>query len=90
MSPQAKVSPEEIEELHAQAALDRGWAIREEYNAMLERRKANRSELRNKAAMGVLTPDQQTELDELYPPRAQDEEQAEEAQATAEPTGSPA
>lgn len=48
---------------------DQGYQLQEEKANWQERNAAVRSSLRNLAKSGVLSDDQMTALDELYPPR---------------------
>ena len=53
----------------AEIALDDAYVIREESSRLAERRRANRDQLRSLAAQEMLTDEQMTELEELYPRR---------------------
>ena len=52
-----------------EVALDEAYAIAEEYTALVERRKENRTQLRSLIGQGFLSDEQKGEVDELYPPR---------------------
>lgn len=59
--------------------LDKGHELREQYAGILEVKAANRRSLRDLAAQGFLSDEELLELDELYPPRknGEDEQAAE-------------
>lgn len=78
--PQAR-SPEQVRREQAEVAIDDAYAIREEYQRFLQRRRANRQELRNLAQQGYLTEEQLTEVEDLYPARKVAEQEQEEAAA---------
>ena len=52
-----------------EVAFDDAYTLREEYSALVERRRANREQLRSLQAQGHLSPEQSEELAELYPVR---------------------
>lgn len=85
MAPQAnaEANREKLTSQWVDATFDEAYQIREEYQKFLERRKANREDLRNLAARGKLSEEQLAELEELYPARQKAEQEAEEEQAAA-------
>jgi len=80
--PQAKPQPitrEEATRAFVEGAFDDAYAIREAYAELVNRRKANREQLRSFAAQGLLDDEQVAEMDELYPKRTKAEEAAEDS-----------
>lgn len=67
----------------AEVALDDAYTIREEYSTLIDRRKANREQLRSLRDQGMLNGEQIAELDELYPARVRGEESEPEPNTTA-------
>lgn len=80
----AKLSKEEVAAAYVENLFDDAFAIREEYTGMLERRDANRSELRNARKANRLSDDQLEMLEELYPTRLRKD--AEEGEPEEDPT----
>lgn len=76
----AKLSKEEIAAAYVDNLFDDAYAIREEYTGMLERRDANRSELRNARKAGRLNPEQLEMLEELYPTRLRKDAEEDESE----------
>ena len=71
-----------------EVAFDDAYRLREEYNGdggFVQRRRANREQLRSLKAQGKLTPEQIEELEDLYPARSVKDQEAEEAAQAAEP-----
>lgn len=71
-----------VRKLHVEDLFLTADEIKEEYDKLLDKRNANREELRNQEKMGYLNATQKRQLEKLYPMREVSEESKKKRAAT--------
>lgn len=71
-------NPDEAAAAWAGILLDKADELREQYAGLLTQRNANRQDLRNMAEQGFLSDEELQHMNEVYPPRKRNADEADE------------